>query len=157
VDQGFDFECHIVGEGPLRESLESQITQLSLEDIVKLCGALPHQEVIEKYQQASIFVLPAILGANGDRDGVPNVILEAMAMELPVVSTQHSGIPEAVQDCISGLLVPPADEIALAQALERLLNDSDLRNNFGRSGRKTVMAQFNVEQNVEQLLEEFRT
>lgn len=157
VDQGFDFECHIVGEGHLRKSLESHITQLSLEDIVKLCGSLPHQEVIEKYQQASIFVLPAILGANGDRDGVPNVILEAMAMELPVVSTQHSGIPEAVQDCISGLLVPPADEIALAQALEKLLNDSDLRNNFGRSGRKTVMAQFNVEQNVKQLLEEFRT
>jgi len=156
-DRGYDFECQIVGEGPLRETLEAQIRQLSLEDTVVLCGALPHQEVLERYKRASIFALPCILGADGDRDGIPNVILEAMAMELPVVSTRHSGIPEVTEDGVNGLLVPPADAAALAKALGKLLDDPDSRRQLGRRGRQTVIQNFDLEQNVKRLLAEFYT
>jgi colanic acid/amylovoran biosynthesis glycosyltransferase len=155
IDQGYIFECHIIGEGPLREKLEAEIRQLSLQDTVILCGGLPHQEVIKEYQQASIFALPAILAADGDRDGVPNVILEAMAMELPVVSTQHSGIPEVVEEGVNGLLVPPCDENALASALALLLDNPDYRERLGKGGRRTVIEKFDLERNTRQLFEEF--
>lgn len=155
-DRGYDFECRIVGEGPLRETLEAQIRQLALQDAVILCGALPHQEVIDNYRRSIIFVLPCVLGADGDRDGIPNVILEAMAMQLPVVSTRHSGIPEAVENGVSGLLVPPADAPALAEALAKLLDDPDSRQRFGQQGRQMIVECFDAEQNVKRLLAEFR-
>ncbi len=154
-DRGYNLECQIVGEGPLRPALEAQIRQLSLEDAVTLCGALPHPEVIEKYRQATLFVLPCVVSANGDRDGIPNVILEAMAMQVAVVSTRHSGIPEVVEDGVNGLLVPPADEVALAEALAQLLDDPERRCQLGQRGRQTVIEKFSVEQNVKRLLAEF--
>jgi glycosyltransferase involved in cell wall biosynthesis len=85
------------------------------------------------------------------------VILEAMAMELPVVSTRHSGIPEVVVDGVNGLLVPPADDTALAQALAKLLDDGNGRLQLGQRGRQTVIESFSVEKNVERLLEQFVT
>ena len=155
VDRGYAIECHIIGEGPLRADLEEQIRQLSLEGIVMLCGSLLHQEVIDQYQAAAVFVLPAVLGGDGDRDGIPNVILEAMAMELPVVSTSHSGIPEAVEDGVNGLLVPPSDEVALACAIAKLLDNPELQRQLGRNGRQMVAEKFDVERNVSRLLGEF--
>ncbi|MCB0190932.1 MAG: glycosyltransferase [Anaerolineae bacterium] len=155
VAQGYEFKCHIAGEGPLRRTLEAQICELSLNDTVTLCGALSHSDVIEKYRQATVFVLPAVLGADGDRDGIPNVILEAMAMQLPVVSTQHSGIPEVVEDGLNGLLVPPADDKALADALARLLDSPDERRQMGLKGRQTVNRKFDLERNVKRLFAEF--
>jgi len=154
-DWGYDFHCQIVGEGPLRKTLEAQIRQLGLEDTVNLCGALPHEAVIDKYKQASIFVLPCITGADGDRDGIPNVILEAMAMELPVVSTLHSGIPEAVESGINGLLVPPADEVALAKALADLIDRPHRRQQLGMRGRQMIADCFFFLSNVKRLLAEF--
>ena len=139
----------------MRAELEAQIRQSSLEDIVTLCGALPHAEVIEKYRQATLFVLPCVISANGDRDGIPNVILEAMAMQLPVVSTDHSGIPEVVEDGRNGLLVPPADEFALANAVAELLDSAERRRLLGQNGRRTIVERFSVEQNVKRLLAEF--
>ncbi|MAT97551.1 MAG: colanic acid biosynthesis glycosyltransferase WcaL [Anaerolineaceae bacterium] len=154
-DQAYDFQCHIVGEGPDRQALTHQIQQLGLGETVELCGALPHQGVIDKYRAADIFVLPCITGQDGDRDGIPNVILEAMAMELPVVSTRHSGIPEVVVDGVNGLLVPPADDTALARALAKLLDDENGRSQLGQRGRQTVIESFSVEKNVERLLTQF--
>lgn len=153
--RGYAFHCQIVGEGPLRNELAGQINQLGLAGRVTLCGALPHEAVIAKYNQADIFVLPCITGADGDRDGIPNVILEAMAMELPVVSTRHSGIPEVVADGENGLLVPPADAPALADALAALLDDGNGRQQLGQQGRQTVLNDFSVAQNVDRLLAEF--
>jgi len=155
-DRGFDLQCQIVGDGVLRTVLESEIDQLVLQDTVTLCGPLPHQEVMRKYRQASIFALPAIQASDGDRDGIPNVILEAMAFELPVVSTQHSAIPEVVEDRINGLLVPPADAVALADALASLLSDDGYRQRLGQRGRQTVIEKFNLEHNLKQLMAEFR-
>lgn len=151
-ERGYVFECRIVGDGPLRAQLESQIHQSGLTDVVRLCGALPHAEVIDTFGQASMFVLPCVLGANGDRDGIPNALLEAMAMQLPVVSTAISGIPEVVADGVNGLLVPPADVEALAMALSRLLDDPDLRRELGLQGRRTVVEQFDVELNARRML-----
>lgn len=155
VDHGHTFECQIVGEGPLRGYLESRIKELSLENLVQLCGALPHQKVIEKYQQANFFVLPAILASDGDRDGIPNVILEAMTMDLPIVSTIHSAIPEVVEDGFNGLLVPPGDEHALAEGLEKLITNPDYAEELGSRGRMIVREKFDPLTNSKMLLDQF--
>ncbi len=154
-DRGIQFECRIIGEGPLRPILQEQIHQLGLEDSVLLVGALPHEEVIAQYQEATVFALPAILGKDGDRDGIPNVILEALSMGLPVVSTAHSGIPEVIEEGVDGLLVPPEDAQALSSALERLISDPEMRNAFGKAGRQIVADRFNPEKNARRLLEAF--
>ena len=150
--RGRVFVCHIVGEGPLRAELEAQIRGSRLEDIVLLHGALDHEDVIDHYRAASVFALPCITAADGDRDGIPNVILEAMAMELPVVSTRHSGIPEAVDDGRSGLLVPQRDAAALADAIEQLLIDDEIRRRMGLVGREIVVSRFDVATNVKLLM-----
>lgn len=148
------FKCQIIGEGSLRQELEHQIRELSLENFVILRGALPHESVIEEYQHSTMFVLPCITGSDGDRDGIPNVILEALAMQLPVISTQHSGIPEVIKSGVNGLLVPPSDEEALAYAIARLIDDPFLRAQFGQLGRRTVTERFNSMQNVGHLLDQ---
>jgi glycosyltransferase involved in cell wall biosynthesis len=154
MDLGYDLACHIVGGGQLQATLEAEIQRLSLQETVSLRGALPHQEVIDEYRQATMFVLPAVISQDGGRDGIPNVILEAMAMEIPVISTQHSGIPEVVENDVNGLLVPPADEQALAQAMAKLLDDPPLREQLGQNGRQTVLNNFDIEQNARTLLNE---
>jgi glycosyltransferase involved in cell wall biosynthesis len=152
---GHEFSCEIIGEGPLHGELEAQVRDLSLKGTVDLRGGLEHHEVVAAYREAAIFVLPCVTAADGDRDGIPNVILEAMAMELPVVSTLHSGIPEAVVDGETGLLVGPGDAAALAEALAGLMDDAQYRLRLGREGRRRVVEVFDVETNVRQLLDRF--
>lgn len=152
--KGYSFQCQIIGEGPLRATLEEQIHNLSLESQVILRGALPHEAVIQEYQRSTLFVLPCVTGSDGDRDGIPNVILEAQAMQLPVVSTRHSGIPEVVAEGVNGLLVPPADAASLAEAITRLLDNPALCIELGRNGRRIVAEHFDVRRNAERLLME---
>jgi glycosyltransferase involved in cell wall biosynthesis len=154
-DLGYDFECQIVGEGPLHQELQELIVQLGLEDSVTLCGAIPHEMVIEKYKQAILFVLPCVMAEDGDRDGIPNVLIESMAMKLPVVSTYLSGIPELVDDNVNGLLVSPGDEEALTQALANLIDNAAWRTELGEAGRQTVLQGFDVERNVRRMFELF--
>jgi glycosyltransferase involved in cell wall biosynthesis len=153
-ERGVRFGCEIVGDGPLRASLATRIAELQLGSQVRLTGALVHDAVIDRYRQATVFALPCVTGADGDRDGIPNVILEAMAMGLPVVSTRHSGIPEAVQDGRSGLLVPTGDPQALADAIAHLIEDQVLRDRLGRRGRQRVKEDFDVTTNARALLAE---
>jgi glycosyltransferase involved in cell wall biosynthesis len=155
VDQKREFVCHIIGSGPERQKLEALVAELALENIVKLYGALPHEKVIEQYDQATIFVLPCIRGSDGSLDGIPNVLPEAMATKLPVVSTTVSAIPELVQDHVNGLLVPPRDEKALVAALARLLDDPLLCTELGKKGRQTVMEKFDIERNVRSVYDVF--
>jgi glycosyltransferase involved in cell wall biosynthesis len=154
-DWGVDFDCEIVGDGDQRGRLDEMIERLALRDRVSLLGALPHEVVLEKYRAATIFVLPCIISVDGDRDGIPNVILEAMAMGLPIVSTLHSGVPEAVQDGRNGLLVSPGESAGLADALARLIKDEELSRAMGRAGRMLVAEKFDPDRNVKKLLSEF--
>lgn len=147
-DQGYGLRCYIVGRGPQHQELQDLITQLSLEDTVTLCGALPHEEVIERYREATMFVLPCIRSRDGNMDGIPNVLAEAMAMQVPVISTRVSAIPELLKDQVNGLLVPPEDHTALAVAMARLLDEATLREELGRKGRQSILDAFDVERNV---------
>lgn len=148
---GRSFVCEIVGEGPMRESLEQQIAALGLGRDIFLRGALPHGEVLEHMSRASVFTLPSVVTPEGDRDGIPNVILEAMATGLPVVSTRVSAIPEVVIEGRTGLLVEPGDVVGLADALMRVLDDDGLRQRLGDGGRNVVAERFDVERNTAEL------
>jgi glycosyltransferase involved in cell wall biosynthesis len=123
---------------------------LSLEDTVTLHGALPHEQVIGHYKQATLFVLPCIKSKDGDMDGIPNVLAEAMAMRVPVVSTDISGVPELIEDQVNGLLIPSGDDDALAAAVARLFDDPALRKRLGRGGRQSIVDNFDVKRNVRQ-------
>jgi glycosyltransferase involved in cell wall biosynthesis len=150
-DQGLVFRCEIIGEGPEREKLTALIQELKLTGSVALCGAIRHTEVMRRYAAAALFVLPCVAAADGDRDGIPNVLLEAMACQVPVVSTRHSGIPEVVQDGVTGLLAEPANAKSLADSMARLLQDRLLRERLGQAGRRCVEQRFDVRQNTEEL------
>ncbi len=155
ADRGMAFRCEIIGEGPQRADLERAVQDLGLEHHVAFLGAQSHDEVIDAYRRARLFVLPCVVGDDGDRDGIPNVILEAMAMSLPVVSTRHSGIPEVVEHGATGLLVPPADSTQLADALSQVLEDPAAGEEMGAQGRAVVLERFDVEHNVRALWDRF--
>jgi glycosyltransferase involved in cell wall biosynthesis len=140
--KGVSFRCEIVGEGPERARLEMQIRTLGLECVVSLLGACTQEELVERYRKATVLALPCRVLANGDRDGIPNVLVEAMAMGLPVVSTPVSGIPELIESGRNGLLVPPGNPTELAAAIELLLRDRELRERLARSARATVEERF---------------
>jgi glycosyltransferase involved in cell wall biosynthesis len=154
-DRDRDVRCTIIGDGPLRPDLERQIADLGLADRVELAGAMPHPAAIDHLARAFAFVLPCVIADDGDRDGIPNAILEAMAMGLPVVSTPVSGIPEVVRDGETGYLVPERDAPALASAVERLLDDQSTADRMGAAGREFVTAEFDVERNLRRLLDAF--
>ncbi len=155
ADRGIATSCRIVGEGPLRGRLEQLIAELELGDRVILTGALRHPEVVALLGRARAFVLPCVVAPDGDRDGIPNVILEAMASGLPVISTPVSGIPEVVRDGETGFLVPEHDPVAVADAAARLLADPDLATRLGAAGRAFVREEFDLHRNVERLLSRF--
>ena len=152
ADQGYDFTCRIVGDGPLCQTLQEEIDKLQLVNRVKLWGAATHQEVIAMYQEATIKALPCIVAKDGNRDGIPNVLVEALCMGVPVVSTYVSGIPELIESEVNGLLVPPQDSTALALALARLLDNPSLRHRLATKGQQIVHERFDMTQNTKHLL-----
>ncbi len=145
---GMPFHCKIVGYGPLEDAIRQQISELELNDHITLVGKLTQDQLIEYYQQADLFVLPCLVTDDGDRDGIPNVLLEAMSMEVPVVSTHVSGISELIQSNHNGILVPEKDALSLAQALEALIRQPGLRTTLGKAGRLTVLEKFGLTRNV---------
>ena len=147
-DRGYRFRCRIVGEGPQRPQLEQLIRRGSLEDVVTLSGALPHDEVVAEYRNATMFVLPCIRTRTGDVDGIPNVLAEAMALRVPVISTDLPAIRELVSSGVNGLLVAPNDQDALVGAMCRMLDDEGLRERLGAEGGRTVSDSFDAETNV---------
>jgi glycosyltransferase involved in cell wall biosynthesis len=155
ADQGYKFTCYIVGDGPLRQALEQKIRELALCNQVDLLGGQTHKQVIEMYQKATIMALPCIISESGDRDGLPDVLLESLYMGVPVVSTPVSGIPELITSQINGLLVPPNDSAALASELARLLDDPSLRCRLAAAGRKTVLERFDIAHKAQCLIRLF--
>jgi glycosyltransferase involved in cell wall biosynthesis len=152
-ERGWAFSCSIVGWGPAAGQLQSLIQELDLATHVSLVAEMTQDCLVELYRTATMFVLPCILTDDGDRDGIPNVLIEAMAMRVPVVSTEVSGIPELVDHMQNGLLVPEKNETALAEAIEVLLSRPELRTRWGENGRTKVMRQFSLEHNVDMVQE----
>lgn len=150
---GYAFRCRILGDGPQRERLERLIVQLSLENVVELGGAVAHEEVIASYRQAAMFVLPCFRTKNGDVDGIPNVLAEAMASRLPVISSRLPAITELVEDGRNGLLVPPADVPALTRSIRTLIERPALRRRLADEGLKTVHEVFNLTTNIDRFAE----
>jgi glycosyltransferase involved in cell wall biosynthesis len=148
--KGLEFKCLIIGGGDAEETepITSFIKRFKMEQFVKLKQAVTQEELRGIYRQATLFALPSQIVESGDRDGIPNVLVEAMAMELPVISTDISGIPELIEDRMNGLLVPQKDTNALAQAIEELLGNPHLRRNLGRAARITVCWRFDSKHNV---------
>jgi glycosyltransferase involved in cell wall biosynthesis len=138
------FRCKLIGDGPELKPLRRQIHDLDLAADVELPGAKNQEEVLEQYRRADVFVLPSIIQGDGDRDGIPNVLLEAMATGLPVVSTSISGIPELVRSGENGLLAESRNARELSAALELLLSDRALRERIAKQGRETVTEQFST-------------
>jgi len=147
------FRCEIIGDGPLRESLQQRIDELRLGGLVTLLGALPQDRVIDKLQRCDVFALASTVDDAGASDIFPTVILEAMASARPVVSTTVAGIPEAVVDKETGLLVPADESGLFADALEILCRDGELRARYGSAGRTRVENHFQVETTVRPLIE----
>jgi glycosyltransferase involved in cell wall biosynthesis len=155
--RGVDFSCEIIGDGPLREHLERKIDMLNLAPRVALLGSLSQHAVFEKLRAADVFVLAAVIDAQGGSDVFPTVILEAMAAARPVISTRLAGIPESVVDGGTGSLLAPGDHAVLANALERLLLDPKLRVRYGTAGRARVEQHFQIEQTVAPLIQLLQT
>ena len=154
-DEGFALHCTVIGEGPLRPRLERQRAQLALEGLVEFVGAMPHDSVKRHMSDATLMVMPCVVTPEGNSDGIPNVLMEAMATGLPVVSTRVSGIPELVEDGISGRLVAPGDAAALASAVAELFDDPVLRERFAIAGRRKVERDFDVRIEAGRLLGHF--
>jgi len=140
----YAFHCLIYGEGPLHDELTALIAQLGLGETVQLAGACTQQELVRVMQGATLFALTPYVTDDGDRDGVPNVLVEAMACGLPVVSTTIGGIPELVTHEVNGLLAPPHDIAAIADNLALLLADVLLRERLGAAAHATVTQFFNL-------------
>jgi glycosyltransferase involved in cell wall biosynthesis len=154
-EQNRRFQCRIIGYGELRDQLSVLITQLGLEDCVSLEGPFTQDQILEVYRTADAFVLPCLVTDNGDRDGIPNVLLEAMSMGIPVISTGISGIGELIRHTINGLLVPERDAESIALSIGMLLDYPKLAARLAESGRERVMRQFELRQSAQAVLAAF--
>jgi glycosyltransferase involved in cell wall biosynthesis len=141
----------IIGDGPLRKNLIRKVSSYGLQDRITFLGARPHQEVLDLMQKAFVLVQPSVTARSGDSEGLGIVFLEAAASGIPVIGTQHGGIPEAVVDGITGFLVPERDADALAEKLLVLLSDKSLQEKMGRAGRKMVEEKFDIRRQTEKL------
>jgi glycosyltransferase involved in cell wall biosynthesis len=155
-ERGVDFEALIVGQDDKHgDEVRRRIAALGLEGLVRIPGPMGQAELSEEYRRAGVVCLPCRVLAN-DRDGIPNVLMEAMASRVPVVTTDVSGIPELVSDEENGLLVPPNDPDALAAALIRLREEPDLAERLARAGEETVRRRFDGEAQAARLATLFR-
>ena len=152
-DEGCPFYCRIVGKGELEAELRGLIRRLRLDGVVELTGPLAREQLHELYPRASVVVAPCIVGSDGNRDGLPTVLIEAMALGVPVVATAVTGIPELVEDGRTGLLVPERDPGALACAIRRVLTDRAGAEALALAGRKRVEQRFDLRTNVAKLRE----
>ena len=155
-EDGVDVVCKLVGDGPDRKALSRQIAAAGLEGRVILLGRRDRSEIAGLLQGADVLAAPSAPTKRGKREGIPIVLMEAMASGVPVVASRISGIPELVEDGVSGLLVPPRDPRSLADALARLHADSSLREALAPAGRAKVEAEFDVRQNAAELVRQFR-
>lgn len=152
-----DFRCDLIGSGPLCEEVRAAVRDLHLEHVVRLLGPKPHTETLRAIEEADLLLLPSITAADGDMEGIPIVLMEAMARGVPVISTRHGGIPELIEDGRSGLLVPERDSTSLAEAVLRVLTDADLRERLSIGALAKVASDFNRSRQFLRLLDHYRS
>ena len=154
--EGRRIQYCIVGDGPLRPHLERLVDDLGARDVVSLVGWKNQDEVRAVLDESHILLAPSVTSAQGDQEGIPVVLMEGLAMGLPVLSTVHSGIPELIQDGVSGFLVKEGDVDALADKLRYLVEHSDLWAKMGRAGRAFVEQHFDINKLNDQLVDLYR-
>jgi glycosyltransferase involved in cell wall biosynthesis len=136
-----NIRLYIIGDGPELERCK-QLADDARADSIQFFGAKPHEEVKRFMEEADVFVLNSRVGDKGDMEGLPVSLLEAMSMQLAIITSRHAGIPEAIIDNVNGLLVDEKDNIGLTTAIEQLISDKDLRKRLGEAARQTVMNKF---------------
>ncbi len=140
-----NLEYILIGDGPHKQTYQKLITNLHVEKNITLLGWHTHEELAAKLDDAHIFILPSITAKNGDQEGLPTVLKEAMAIGLPVISTYHSGIPELIKHNYSGFLVPERDINALAQQIDTLISHPELWAQMSLAGRKKIENEYDIE------------
>lgn len=148
-DKGIDFHCDLVGGGEQQDELTALTKKLSLQNNVKLHGKKSQKELFEFYKNADLFALACEVQEDGDRDGIPNVLVEAMAMAIPVVSTRISGIPELIIDRETGMLAEQKNPESVAQAITAILQDHALAGKLAKAGLRKVRQGFDNKRNVQ--------
>ncbi len=154
--RGFPFRCVIVGEGEERTRLEAMIEESGLSGKVSLAGALRQEEIRAYYRRAWVFALPCVDAADGNRDGIPNVLMEAMASGVPVIATANSGQAELIRHGTDGLLVPVHSPDRLAEALAAVCSNDALRERLSAAGRDKIVNSFDNRKTIEPLICLFR-
>ncbi|MFC1734851.1 glycosyltransferase family 4 protein [Candidatus Hydrogenedentota bacterium] len=144
-ERGVEFECLIIGDGPDERKLKAMIREYGLEDVVKLRGPAFQEEIRRYYDMADVFVLPSLI------EGIPVVYMEAMSKEAPVIATRIAGVPELIENGVSGILVEPRQVGPLADAIFSLVNDSELRKEIGKNARQRVLDEFDIWKSVRKL------
>ena len=154
-DRGIDCRCTLVGDGPMRPQLQKQIEDLGLTDRVQLAGVRPLTEVSAFLKGAAVLVAPSIISEGGDRDGLPTILVEGMALGTPCISTQVVGIPELIRDHETGLCVPPNDAKVLADAIAEMLGNPTMARLLADNARALIESEYDVHRNTARLRDLF--
>jgi glycosyltransferase involved in cell wall biosynthesis len=145
ASSGVDYSVTLIGDGPERNLLEQRATNLGISDRIRFAGAMAHKPALDEVSKADVFVLASFA------EGLPVALMEAMALGVPCVSTTIAAIPELIRDGVNGLLVAPANAVALEEALRRLALDNDFRIALSCEARRTVERDYNLSENLDKL------
>jgi len=157
LNQGFNLSYEIIGEGELRDDLQKQIEELGISNHIRLLGWKSHTDVKDKLDSAHIFLAPSITAQNGEKEGIPNAVKEAMAQGLPVIATEHSGIPELIDNGISGYLVPEKDSAALAKKIAYLCNNTEIWPKISVAAREKIETDFDITNLTDKLISTYQS
>lgn len=157
LELGYDVEYHIIGEGPNRHRLQKLITHHNIGDSVSILNNVSDDMLTREFDEATTFVLPSVIADSGDRDGIPVVLMESMAMKTPPVSTEVSGIPELITNDLNGFTVPQHSPSLLADRISILLKNTELQKEMGNKSREKIEKDFSIEFEVEKLEKEFKS
>lgn len=146
----------IIGDGPQKDFLIEKIKSLEIIEDVILLGNIPNEKALEYIKRAKISLLPSVIAQNGDRDGIPTTLIESMYLQTPVITSNVSGIPELVEDGISGLLTSPKNILDIVDKINLLLNDEGLYLSIKQKSKEKIMKEFNIESNMEKMIDVFK-
>lgn len=150
------FTCDFIGGGPLESRIEARVCELGLTDNIRFLGSMQHEDALAAVAASDLFLLPSVTAQDGDMEGIPVALMEAMVRDVPVVSTRHSGIPELVEHGVTGLLTEEHDVAGLSHAIERIAQDENLREQLGVAGGMRVKEAFNQDRLGENLRRRYR-